>query len=98
MRAFKTITKAAGKLKQLHPDADEEVLLIKALNHLFFRMVPSDVAIGEKIMKAYFPSFDPALMRDNSELETRVIEVFKKMGLVPSKNQVTTTCGLLENI
>lgn len=94
MRALTTITKSAGILLREDPHADEEKIIIKSLFHLFYRLIPSDVAICENIVKSHFPSFDPQLWRDDSELQTKVIEEFKKMGFVASKNQVISACGL----
>lgn len=94
MRALMTVTKAAGKLKALAPSDDEEIIMLKALKHIYYRLTPKCEPIFEKILKSYFPSFKSQMLFDDNEQEDKITEEFQKMGLTPTQRQISRACGM----
>ena len=59
VRGLKTILLIAGAIKRANPTEEEENIIFQAYHYFFSMLVPSDRPVFEKLMKAYFPSFNP---------------------------------------
>ena len=98
MRAVKTVITAAGNLKRSEPDADEMVLLLRALQDVNIpKFLEMDLPLFEGIISDLFPGKKrPEL--DYGALMRTMKEEIKKGGLQPVKFFITKVIQLYEMI
>eukprot|EP01031_Cornospumella_fuschlensis_P032177 gene32177-38921_t len=98
MRAVKTVITAAGNLKRQEPDADEMVLLLRALQDVNIpKFLEMDLPLFEGIISDLFPGKKrPDL--DYGALMRTMKEEIHKFGLQPVKFFITKVIQLYEMI
>jgi dynein heavy chain len=98
MRAVKTVITAAGNLKRQEPNADEMVLLLRALQDVNIpKFLEMDLPLFEGIISDLFPGKKrPDL--DYGALMRTMKEEIKKFGLQPVKFFITKVIQLYEMI
>lgn len=98
MRAVKTVITAAGNLKRAEPDADEMVLLLRALQDVNIpKFLEMDLPLFEGIISDLFPGkLRPEL--DYGALMRTMKEEILKFGLQPAKFFITKVIQLYEMI
>ena len=98
MRAVKTVITAAGNLKRQHPNEDEEVLLLRALQDVNLpKFLSHDIPLFKGIMSDLFPGVDrPSI--DYGDLCTAINKSSERKGLQPVASFVTSCIQLYETI
>lgn len=98
MRAVKTVITAAGNLKRQEPDADEMVLLLRALQDVNIpKFLEMDLPLFEGIISDLFPGKKRPDLDYGALLQTMKEEIHK-FGLQPVKFFITKVIQLYEMI
>jgi dynein heavy chain len=98
MRAVKTVITAAGNLKRAEPEADEMVLLLRALQDVNIpKFLEMDLPLFEGIISDLFPGKKRPELNYGALMQT-MLEETRKMGLQPVKFFTSKVIQLYEMI
>ncbi|CCI45148.1 unnamed protein product [Albugo candida] len=98
MRAVKTVITAAGNYKQQFPELDEEVLLLKALQHVNMpKFLAHDIPLFNGLISDLFPDVDQATSNITS-LDCMIKRVIQRKKLQAHQFFLLKTMQLYETI